>query len=94
LSVFTNFYRSTGRGVGPVRVFGDPNPNRLALRPRVHEGLMGLGFVMDSVSRENWLKIAACLGRSDSAGSWFYARAKAIAEGRPDPLAELDGFPT
>ena len=49
---------------------------------------------MDSVSRANWLKIAANLGRSDSAGGWFYARAKAIAEGRPDPLAELNGFPT
>ena len=49
---------------------------------------------MDSVSRANWLKIAANLGRSDSAGSWFYARAKAIAEGRPDPLPELNELPT
>jgi hypothetical protein len=80
--------------VDPVRAFGDPNPNRLALRPWAHEGFGGLGLEMDSVSRANWLKIAASLGRSDSAGSWFYARAKAIAEGRPDPLAELDGFPT
>jgi hypothetical protein len=49
---------------------------------------------MDPVSRAKWLKIAASLVRSDSAGSWFYARAKAIAEGRPDPLAELNEFPT
>ena len=49
---------------------------------------------MDSIPRENWLKVAASLGRSDSAGRWSYARAKAIAEGRPDPLAELNEFPT
>ena len=52
----------------------------------------GLVFLMDSASRENWLKIAACLERSTSSGSWFYARARAIAEGQPDPLAELDEF--
>ena len=72
--------------------FGDPNPNRLALQPWAHEGFGYLGIAMDSVSRENWLKIATNLERSDSASSWFYARAKAIAEGRPDPLAELDGL--
>ena len=72
--------------------FGDPNPNRLALQPWAHEGFGCLGIAMDSVSRENWLKIATNLERSDSASSWFYARAKAIAEGRPDPLAELDGL--
>lgn len=49
---------------------------------------------MDSVLRENWLNIAACLERSNSSGSWFYARAKAIAEGQSDPLAELEGFLT
>jgi len=49
---------------------------------------------MDSIPRENWLKFAASLGRSDSAGRWSYARAKAIAEGRPDPLAEQSELPT
>ena len=76
----------------PVRAFGDPNPNRLALQPWAHEGFGYLGIAMDSGSRENWLKIAACLERSTSSGGWFYARARAIAEGQPDPLAELDEF--
>jgi hypothetical protein len=72
----------------PVATWGLPTSSG------AHECLGCLGLEMDSVSRENWFKIAATLGRSDSAGSWFYARAKAIAEGRPDPLAELDRFPT
>ena len=80
--------------MGSVRAIGDPSPKRLALRPWDHKGLRRLGLVMDSVTRENSLKIASSLGRSDCAGSWFYALEKVIAEGRPDPLAELNVFLT
>ncbi len=80
--------------MGPRRAFGDPRPQKLEERPWAHDGLGCLGLVMDSIPRENWLKIAASMGRSDSVGRWSYARAKAIAEGRPDPLAELNKLPT
>ena len=33
---------------------------------------------MDRVERENWIKIAARLDQSDSAETWFCARAKNI----------------
>lgn len=70
--------------------------NRTLWRSRpggaVHEAEESSGIGMDRVERENWMKIAARLDQSDSAETWFCARAKAIAEGRPDPLAELGRF--
>ena len=41
---------------------------------------------MDSVSRENWLKIATNLERSDSAGSWVLRPGKSDCRGTTGPL--------
>ena len=41
---------------------------------------------MDQVERDNWIRIAAEMEKSGVTEGGFYQRAKAIAEGKPDPL--------
>jgi hypothetical protein len=40
---------------------------------------------MDQAERDNWVKIAAELENSGVTEGGFYQRAKAIADGQPDP---------
>ncbi len=40
---------------------------------------------MDQAERDNWVKIAAELENSGVTEGGFYQRAKAIADGKPDP---------
>ena len=41
---------------------------------------------MDKQERDNWAKIKEALEKADKTDSMFYKRAKAITEGKPDPL--------
>tara|TARA_B100001094_G_C18076659_1_gene742980 strand:- start:124 stop:252 length:129 start_codon:yes stop_codon:yes gene_type:complete len=41
---------------------------------------------MDKRELENWAKIKEALEEADKTDSMFYKRAKAITEGKPDPL--------
>lgn len=41
---------------------------------------------MDKRERENWEKVKVALEEADKTDSMFYKRAKAISEGKPDPL--------
>ena len=41
---------------------------------------------MDKHERENWQKIKDALEAANMTDSMFYKRAKAISEGKPDPL--------
>ena len=41
---------------------------------------------MDKHERENWQKIKDALEKAELTDSMFYTRAKAICEGKPDPL--------
>jgi len=41
---------------------------------------------MDDRERENWEKIKVALEEAGITDSMFYKRAKAISEGKPDPL--------
>ena len=41
---------------------------------------------MDKQERENWEKILVALEEAEKTDSMFYKRAKAISEGKPDPL--------
>ena len=41
---------------------------------------------MDQAERDNWIRIAAELEKSGVTEGGFYQRAKAIADGKPDPL--------
>ena len=41
---------------------------------------------MDKQERENWEKILVALEAAGKTDSMFYKRAKAISEGKPDPL--------
>lgn len=44
---------------------------------------------MDQEERSNWEKIAAGLEASGDTSSGFYQRARAIADGKPDPMGSL-----
>ena len=44
---------------------------------------------MDQEERSNWEKIAAGLEAAGDTSSGFYQRARAIADGKPDPMGSL-----
>ena len=48
-----------------------------------------LFVLMDSIELDNWTKIAEGMEASGDTESWFYLRARAIADGKPDPMPNL-----
>ena len=44
---------------------------------------------MDQAEIENWKTIAKNMEANSDTESWFYLRAKAIAEGKPDPMPNI-----
>ena len=44
---------------------------------------------MDQEEFNNWVTIAQALEASGDTESWFYQRARAIADGKPDPMPNL-----
>ena len=46
-------------------------------------------ILMDSIERDNWRKIAEAMEAAGDTESWFYLRARAIADGKPDPMPNL-----
>ena len=44
---------------------------------------------MDQAEINNWKSIAEKMEANGTTESWFYTRAKAIAEGKPDPMPEV-----
>ena len=50
---------------------------------------IGSFVLMDSIERDNWTKIAEGMEGSGDTESWFYLRARAIADGKPDPMPNL-----
>ena len=44
---------------------------------------------MDQTELNNWKSIAEKMEVNGTTESWFYTRAKAIAEGKPDPMPEI-----
>ena len=47
-------------------------------------------LVMDQQERDNWKQIMEALEASGDTESAFYRRAKAISEGEPDPMGEME----
>ena len=45
--------------------------------------------MMDQHEISNWLKIAIDMEARGATENWFYRRARAIADGRPDPLPSI-----
>ena len=46
--------------------------------------------MVDQIERDNWLKIAEAMESSGATESWFYKRARAIADGEPDPMPNVN----
>lgn len=44
----------------------------------------------DQIERDNWLKIAESMESQGATESWFYKRARAIADGEPDPMPNVN----
>lgn len=44
---------------------------------------------MDQAERSNWAKIANDMEAAGTTESWFYQRARAIADGKPDPMPNV-----
>ena len=44
---------------------------------------------MDQAEIKNWKSIAESMESKGETQSWFYLRARAIAEGKPDPMPNI-----
>ena len=44
---------------------------------------------MDQAEVNNWKAIAECMEAKGNTESWFYLRARAIADGKPDPMPNV-----
>ncbi len=44
---------------------------------------------MDQDELINWIKIAQAMEAAGDTESWFYRRARAIADGKPDPMPNI-----
>ena len=44
---------------------------------------------MDQAEIDNWSSIAESMEAKGATESWFYLRARAIAEGKPDPMPNI-----
>ena len=44
---------------------------------------------MDQAGINNWKSIAESMEAKGKTESWFYLRARAIAEGKPDPMPNI-----
>ena len=45
---------------------------------------------MDQIEQTNWLKIAEAMEATGTTESWFYKRARAIADGETDPMPNVN----
>ena len=46
-------------------------------------------FAMDQAEIDDWAKIAESMDGNGDTDSWFYLRARAIADGKPDPMPNV-----
>jgi len=44
---------------------------------------------MDQAEINNWIAIAEKMEANGDTSSWFYLRARAIADGKPDPMPKV-----
>ena len=44
---------------------------------------------MDQIEHDNWKTIAESMEAHGDTESWFYRRARAIADGKPDPMPNI-----
>ena len=44
---------------------------------------------MDQIEHDNWKTIAESMEAKGDTESWFYLRARAIADGKPDPMPNI-----
>ena len=44
---------------------------------------------MDQAEIDNWAKIAESMESNGDTDSWYYLRARAIADGKPDPMPNV-----
>lgn len=61
----------------------------LALLNRLKVCLIS-AFLMDQQERDNWMRIMEAMEASGDTESAFYRRAKAISDGEPDPMLEME----
>ncbi len=51
--------------------------------------MVGADGLMDQDELNNWIKIAQAMEAAGDTESWFYRRARAIADGKPDPMPNI-----
>ena len=77
------------RFLGSTRLNAELQPDRWTISGS--EGFRGffICFPMDQAEINNWKSIAESMEAKGDTESWFYLRARAIADGKPDPMPNI-----
>ena len=54
-----------------------------------HQEFESMVIPMDQIEHDNWKTIAESMEAKGDTESWFYLRARAIADGKPDPMPNI-----
>ena len=77
------------RFLGSARLDAELQPDRWTISGSEGFRRFFICFPMDQAEINNWKSIAESMEAKGDTKSWFYLRARAIADGKPDPMPNI-----
>ena len=77
------------RFLGSARLNAELQPDRWIISGSEGFRKFFIYFPMDQAEINNWKSIAESMEAKGDTESWFYLRARAIADGKPDPMPNI-----
>ena len=77
------------RFLGSVGLNAELQPDRWTISGSEGFRRFFICFPMDQAEINNWKSIAESMEAKGDTESWFYLRARAIADGKPDPMPNI-----
>jgi len=77
------------RFIGSAYLNAELHPDRWTISGSEGFRRFFICFPMDQAEINNWKSIAESMEAKDDTESWFYLRARAIADGKPDPMPNI-----
>ena len=75
--------------LGSLRLSAELQPDRWTISGSEGFRRFFICFPMDQSEIKNWISIAESMEAKGDTESWFYLRARAIADGKPDPMPNI-----
>ena len=75
--------------LGSARLSAELQPDRWTISGSEGFRRFFIYFPMDQAEINNWKSIAESMEAKGDIESWFYLRARAIADGKPDPMPNI-----